>query len=100
MTTLPLPGTICQSCGMPLVAAEDLGTDEQGGPVPDYCGFCVAGGVFRQPAISMQAMIDQCVPLLVERSAMSPAQAKALMTDTLPKLKRWRTAPATGVLVV
>jgi hypothetical protein len=50
--------------------------------------------------MSMQAMLDQCVRILVEQRMMPADQAQTLMRETLPRLKRWRTAPATGVLVV
>jgi hypothetical protein len=38
----------------------------------------------------MQAMIDKCVAVMVQMNIMPEEQARALMTKTLPTLKRWR----------
>lgn len=87
-------GPVCQSCGMPLGQPEDFGTDVAGHRVEDYCHFCFTHGAFIEPGMSMQAMIDKCVDVLAKRG-MPQAQARTLMTEVVPKLKRWRiTAPA------
>jgi hypothetical protein len=85
---------------MPLRSPQDFGTERGGAPAPEYCRFCYVAGAFVQPEMSMQAMLDQCVRILVEQRMMPADQAQTLMRETLPRLKRWRTAPATGVLVV
>ena len=93
-------GPFCQSCGMPLATADDFGTDAQGFRVNEYCRFCYANGAFTEPEISLQAMIDRCAAIMARQGVMPLADAKALMTETLPKLGRWRTARPTGVLVI
>lgn len=86
-------GPFCQSCSMPLGKPEDFGTDVAGFRVNDYCRHCFANGVFTDPDVSMQEMIDSCVEIMAKQGIMPAAQAQALLTDVMPKLKRWR-APA------
>jgi len=83
-------GPCCQSCGMPLGKPEDFGTDATGHRVTDYCHFCFTNGAFVNPQMPMQAMIDKCVDVMAKRGIMPQAQARALMTDLIPTLKRWR----------
>lgn len=85
-------GPCCQSCGMPLGKPEDFGTDAAGRPVTDYCHFCYTNGAFVNPDMSMQGMIDMCVDVMAKRGIMPQAQARVLMTDLIPKLKRWRAS--------
>lgn len=87
-------GPFCQSCGMPLVKPEEFGTDAQGFRVNDYCHYCYASGAFITPNITMDEMLDVCVRALKVQHIMPEAEARALMKDVLPRLKRWagRTA--------
>lgn len=84
-------GPFCQSCGMPFERPEDFGTAANGSRVNDFCHFCFQKGTFTEPNISMQGMIDKCVAVMANQGIMSEAQAKALMTEVIPKLKRWQT---------
>ena len=84
-------GPRCQSCGMPMTVAEDFGTDQPGGRVTDFCRYCFANGAFTAPDISMSAMIDKGVAVMAAQGIMPAPQARALMTELLPRLKRWRT---------
>jgi hypothetical protein len=81
---------------MPLRAPEDFGTDPAGYRVNDYCRHCFADGAFTDPAITMPAMLDWCVTMMAGQGIMPPAQARELMADTLPRLKRWRTPVGSG----
>lgn len=83
-------GPFCQSCSMPLGKPEDFGTDVAGFRVNDYCRHCFSNGVFTDPDVSMQEMIDSCVDIMAKQGIMPAAQARALLTDVMPKLKRWR----------
>jgi hypothetical protein len=87
-------GPFCQSCGMPLTKPEDFGTLSSGFRVNDYCHYCFSDGQFTSPEISMAGMIDQCVAALT-RQGMTQEQARTLMTDVLPRLKRWQAPAAT-----
>jgi len=94
---MPAPqpkGPFCQSCAMPLEKPEDFGTDRVGYRVNDFCRYCYADGAFTEPDISMPAMIDRCVSAMVGQGIMPAAQARTLMADVLPRLKRWRTPAA------
>lgn len=83
-------GPFCQSCGMPLEKPEDFGMDAAGYRVNDYCHWCFSNGVFTDPHISLPQMIDRCVGAMAARGIMPEPEARALMTEVLPKLKRWR----------
>ena len=79
----------CQSCAMPLL--EDLyGTNADGTPNEDYCKYCYANGAFTVPDITMERMIEICVPYMVEQG-MEEESARYLLEEYLPKLKRWQT---------
>jgi hypothetical protein len=78
---------------MPLAKPEDFGTDPAGYRVNDFCRHCYAKGAFTEPTITMQAMLDRCVTIMAQQGIMPEARARALMTEVLPRLQRWR-APA------
>lgn len=90
-------GPFCQSCAMPLTKPEDFGTDRIGYRVNDFCRHCFADGAFTDPAVSMETMLDRCVAIMAEQNIMPAPQARALLADVLPRLKRWR-APAERAL--
>jgi len=75
---------------MPLDGAQDFGTDAAGFRVNDYCRHCFANGGFTEPQISMAAMIDRCVAVMTQRGIMPEPQARSLLNDVMPGLKRWR----------
>ena len=75
---------------MPLERPEDFGTAANGFRVNDYCHFCFQKGAFTEPNINMQGMIDKCVSIMAQQGIMPETQAKALMTEVIPKLKRWQ----------
>ena len=86
-------GPFCQSCAMPLRKPEDFGTGAEGFRINDYCVHCYSEGRFTEPSISMQQMIDRCVPFMTAQG-MPEAQARGLMTSTLPMFKRWQKSDA------
>ena len=80
----------CQSCGMPMGETDELyGTEADGSKSADYCKYCYADGAFTVEC-TMQEMIEFCVQPTVENvPGMTPAQARALMNEHFPLLKRW-----------
>lgn len=84
-------GPFCHSCGMPLEKPEDFGNGVDGFRINDYCHYCFQNGTFTEPTMTMQAMIEKCVGIMAQQGIMPETQAKALMTDVIPKLKRWQT---------
>lgn len=81
----------CQSCGMPL-NEEVFATNADGSQNQDYCKFCYDKGAFLQPDMTMQEMIDFCVPFLVKDMNISEAEAKGQLQEIMPRLKRWQQA--------
>ena len=82
-------GPFCQSCSMPLRKPEDFGTGAEGFRINDYCVHCFAEGRFTDPSITMQAMIDRCVPFMTQ-GGMPETEAKDLLKRVMPMLKRWQ----------
>ncbi len=64
----------CQSCGMPLDRAEDMGTEADGAPSGEYCRYCYQAGAFTAPEATMGTR----------------AEAEQMMRSWYPTLKRWR----------
>lgn len=81
----------CQSCGMPLDETGELfGTNADGTKNEDYCVYCYKDGAFTAD-ITMEQMIDFCVPHVVAASeGMTEEAAKKMMQEIYPKLKRWQ----------
>jgi len=90
MTSPTHKGPFCQSCGMPLQKAADFGSRQDGVRVNDYCRYCYQGGRFTEPGITRAQMIDKCVGFVVRQTLMTEEQAKVLMGEVIPTLKRWR----------
>ena len=68
-----------------------MGTNTDGSTNQEYCVYCYQKGSFTQPNMTMQEMIDFCIPILV-REGFEEEQAKAMVNGTIPTLKRWQTA--------
>jgi len=80
----------CQSCGMPLHDEKLFGTEKENGRSTDYCIYCYEKGEFKQANITMEDMIEICVPFMKE-DGMSEDEARVLLNQSLPSLKRWST---------
>jgi hypothetical protein len=85
-------GPFCQSCAMPMKKHELFGTMADGSKSEEYCTYCFQEGKFTEPDISMQEIIDRCVAIIGQRKIMTEDQARDLMTQAIPTLKRWRKA--------
>ena len=79
---------ICQSCGMPVVSDEQLGTEKDSSISNDYCKYCYADGEFIDK-VSMEEYIEMCSEF-GEQAGMSNDEMKALCTKLFPTLKRWK----------
>jgi hypothetical protein len=91
MHTHQTQGPFCQSCGMPMHRPEDFGTESTGYHANDFCRYCYVNGVFTEPGISFQAMLNRCTEKLADQGIVPEFHARVLMADVLPRLKRWRT---------
>lgn len=83
----------CQSCAMPMGDTDEMyGTNSDGTKNDDYCKYCYMEGKFTSD-ISMEEMIEVCVPHMVSaNSGMSEDEARKMMREYFPKLKRWQKA--------
>ncbi|MCD8101405.1 MAG: zinc ribbon domain-containing protein [Alistipes sp.] len=84
----------CQSCAMPLTNPEEIGTEKDGTKSADYCIYCYKDGEFTEE-LTMEECIDKCTQYLAEYNEhagreVTLDEAKAMMRETFPKLKRWR----------
>lgn len=77
----------CQSCGMPMQGAR-YGQNADGTLSEEYCEYCYQDGAFTSE-VSMEQMMEVCVPFMVQ-GGMEEAQARELMRQSLPHLKRWK----------
>ena len=78
----------CQSCGMPMSAKEDFGTEKSGNASHDYCTYSDC---------TMDEMIGHCarfVDQFNEDSAVKYTKEEAIseMKRFFPQLKRWKNA--------
>lgn len=80
----------CQSCGMPINEEKLFGTEKEGVRSNEYCMYCYEDGEFRQAGITLEDMINICVPHMKE-DGMSEEEARTILKQFLPTLKRWRS---------
>ncbi|WP_440116106.1 zinc ribbon domain-containing protein [Paenibacillus sp. QZ-Y1] len=85
--------TVCQSCGMPLTAPAQFGTEADGSTTREYCIHCYQEGKFEQPNLTLEGMLEKCTAIL-HQEGMDEESARAMLRNQLPFLKRWRTTTA------
>jgi hypothetical protein len=82
----------CQSCSMPLVNRQLLGTEKDGSKNHDYCKYCYQNGAFTNPKSTLGEMITSVI------AQMETMHMDAKLIDrtvsSLPHLKRWQPASA------
>ena len=78
----------CQSCAMPMTD-ELYGTEADGNKSEDYCKYCYQNGKFTGD-MTMEEMIDFCVPKTVENTDMDEESARKMLNQMFPQLKRWK----------
>lgn len=87
----PTDMSFCQSCGMPMTAETERGTEADGSQSPDYCAYCYQNGSFCGE-MTMEEMIDFCTPHMAGANpGMTEEQAREQMFRFFPLLKRWKT---------
>lgn len=85
---------LCQSCGMPLIDAKDLGTNQNGSKNEEYCIYCFKDGRFTQDC-TMEEQIEHCAQFVAEFNKdagtnFTKEEAIAEMKLFFPQLKRWK----------
>lgn len=83
----------CQSCGMPLSAAADFGSNADQSKNEEFCSYCFQNGAFTKD-VTMDEMILQCAEFVEEFNKdsgknLTKEEAVAQMKLYFPKLKRW-----------
>jgi hypothetical protein len=78
----------CQSCGMLLKTNEYLGKEKDGSLNKDFCKYCYDKGELVE--MTMDDMINYCAPTVAEYESIDLEEAKKLMGEFFPRLKRWR----------
>ena len=86
-----MEGKFCQSCGMPMGATNEMyGVNVDGSLSDDYCKYCFDKGEYTEK-MTMEEMIGLCIPhVLTANPSMSEEDARKMMQDFFPVLKRWK----------
>lgn len=85
----------CQSCGMLLEREEEKGTEKDGGSSEEYCVHCYRQGEFTRD-LDMEEMIElnlRDLDVWNQENGLNltPQEAREMLGEFLPTLKRWKT---------
>ena len=81
----------CQSCGMEMLEDSLFGKNADGSKNEDYCCYCFTDGKLDNPDMTLEEMINVCVPYLIEDGTCpDEASAKKMLQEYMPELKRWK----------
>ena len=70
---------------------EMYGMNADGSKSEDYCSHCFENSAFTKNC-TMDEMIEHCVPHMVSATSFGEDEARKIMREFLPTLKRWKTA--------
>lgn len=81
----------CQSCAMPMGDSKNMyGRNKDESISKDYCKYCYDKGEFLAD-VNIEQMINICIPHMLDANKnMSEEQARKIMSDFMPTLKRWK----------
>ena len=79
---------ICQSCGMPIISNEQLGTNKDKSRNEDYCIYCYKDGEFIDK-VTMEEYIAMCSQF-GSQAGMTNEEMKKHCKKLFPTLKRWK----------
>lgn len=85
-----LLGPTCQSCGIPLMRADDFGREANFVIKVDYCRYCYDRGKFHEPDITFDEMVEKVAKFMISKREMPIDNAKAHARALLTQLKRWK----------
>jgi len=75
---------------MPMgTTAESHGTNADGSISEDYCKYCLEKGAFVSNC-SLDEMIEVCVPHMIYTTDFTENEARKMLREVLPTLKRWK----------
>jgi len=81
----------CQSCGMPMTEESHFGKNADGSKNEDYCCHCYENGALVNPSETLEKMIEDCIPFVVEEGVCPDNEsARKMLSEFLPTLKRWK----------
>lgn len=80
----------CQSCGLPLTHPDQYGTNKDGTENSEYCKYCFQNGLFIDPNMTLDQMIESSTSYMVKGLKMNKDKARSLSQIIIPQLKRWR----------
>lgn len=88
----------CQSCGMPLAATGDRGTERGGAPSAHYCRYCYRDGAFAEPDATIEGMAARGGEMMSGLFGLPPERAQGFVLQQLRPLLRWsgRLVPSCG----
>lgn len=86
----------CQSCGVPL---DDwfFGTTLEGAETRDYCKFCFSEGVFIEPEMTLEQMIQRNIEFMTVKLKIDEVKSREFSYALIPTLKRWRLGSSESV---
>ena len=88
MTNVP----VCQSCEMPMDEPSKFGTEAGNVQSEDYCVHCRKDGEFTYDS-TLEEAIESNIPFLIKFGiTKTEDEARAMLSESMPKLKRWATA--------
>lgn len=80
---------VCQSCAMSFAGGHGgYGTNADGTKSKDYCEFCIKEGDFTE-TLTFEQAIESNIPYWNNGGKLSDEQARELIMEVFPKLKRW-----------
>ena len=79
---------ICQSCGMPIISNEQLGTNKDKSRNEDYCIYCYKDGEFIDK-VTMEEYIKMRSQF-GSQAGMTNEEMKKHCKKLFPTLKRWK----------
>lgn len=83
----------CQSCGMPMAAAKDFGTEKDGSKSTEYCNYCYQKGKWTAPEITFDEMLKLGLKGIDgndEMGRLMKWMVKKMYPSQLRNLKRWK----------
>lgn len=88
--TVDQEGRFCQSCGIPVLSDDELGTDSKGKKSADYCKGCFSKGKFTSPEITCAQMVARSAGIFSARMHLPMQHAHFMAQSRVPFLKRWK----------
>lgn len=74
---------------MPLLKAEDFGTEADGSKSDEYCTYCYQHGMFTEPEITIDQMAEKGGAILSQMYDIPQEKAVEFTKEQLSCMKRW-----------